>query len=605
MDEQYDKGFQKALLAVKYFLRVISLLSEAGKFYIVMVILFALIFSVTPSITVLIMQEIINTVQISANNLNYLIKLLFFYIAIDIISGIASLSSGYFENKFQMKASLIINMSILEKVKEFSLKDFEDSETYDLLQRAMKVGFTRMFAFFKSFVLLFQSFTNVILFSLILFSWKWWIIPFILIIPLVNTVITAHFGKKQFLISKNRADKERKLWYYQYLLTRDIAFKEIKIFNLGGYIRERYKKLSIDFINQDKKLLNQRTLVQILLFVLEQAINSLLFMYIILRTFVGEILIGELITYTRSISNVKSSAQGFLSHINSIYENILYISQYFEFIDKKYTPDFLLIEEMGDQNMTASTPSIPYIEIKNLYYRYKGQDNYAINNLSLKIERNSLIAFIGMNGSGKTTLVKILATLYQDYQGQIFFGKNELRSLNPNYIRSKIGILFQDFVKYELSVRENIAFGHLDKMENSLDILQVINKTGLENRISDLDMQLGFWFDEGVQLSGGEWLKIALGRAFIRDAELYLLDEPNAALDAISEKVILKSFKELVEGKIGIIISHRIASIKNIVDKIIVFNDGSIEAIGSHEELLKSSNIYKEMYHNETAENKS
>ena len=163
-------------------------------------------------------------------------------------------------------------------------------------------------------------------------------------------------------------------------------------------------------------------------------------------------------------------------------------------------------------------------------------------------------------------------------------------------------LLFQDFVRYELPARENIAFGSLSKMDDSADIQEILQNVGLKKRISDLDMQLGVWFDEGVQLSGGEWLKIALGRAFIRDAELYLLDEPNAALDSISERVILRSFQELVKGKIGIIVSHRIASIKDIVNRIVVFHNGVIDAAGTHDELLEKSAVYREMFYNESAE---
>lgn len=180
-----------------------------------------------------------------------------------------------------------------------------------------------------------------------------------------------------------------------------------------------------------------------------------------------------------------------------------------------------------------------------------------------------------------------------------------MSSLQRDEVRKKIGILFQDFVRYELSARENVAFGSLSKMDDSAEIQTILQDVGLKNRINDLDMQLGVWFDEGVQLSGGEWLKVALGRAFIRDAELYLLDEPNAALDSISERVILRSFQKLVKGKIGIIVSHRIASIKDIVDRIVVFHNGMIDAVGTHEELLKRSAVYREMFYNESAEDEA
>ena len=282
----WRKKIQKSKQVINYCVRTLKLLSECGNGYIFLILILAIIFSVFPSVSTLIMREIINTLQVSSSNWRYLWNLLFAYILIDIIQSLLSLASSYCESRFQMKGSLMVNMSILEKVKEFSLKDFEDSEIYDLLQRAMKVTFSRIFAFFKSFVLLFQSLINILLFSLILISWKWWLIPVVLIVPIVNAFITAYFGKKQFLLIKHRAPEERKSWYYQYLLTKDIAFKEIKIFNLGKYLKDQYKKLGMKFISQDKDLLEQKSRTQIFLIFLEEVINSLILIYVVLKVFV-------------------------------------------------------------------------------------------------------------------------------------------------------------------------------------------------------------------------------------------------------------------------------------------------------------------------------
>jgi len=261
---------------------------------------------------------------------------------------------------------------------------------------------------------------------------------------------------------------------------------------------------------------------------------------------------------------------------------------YFDFIDMKTETD-----QKAD---IKPLNTIPSIQIKNLSYYYKGKGIHALRNINLSIEENSLIAFIGENGSGKTTLIKILSAMYNDYEGDVYFGKQSLCDLDPDDIRKKIGILFQDFVKYELPARENVALGQLEKIQDDVAISQALQRTGMDEKIADLESQLGFWFDNGVQLSGGEWLRVALSRAFIRDAELYLLDEPNSALDPNTERQILKSFKDLTKGKIGIIVSHRISSIKNVVDKIIVFENGSIQASGTHDELLKTSEAYRRLY---------
>ena len=602
MKAEPKENLQKAQLSLHYFRRVLKLLNSAGSVYIFPIVLLGLVSSIIPSASVRVMQEIVNSLQLSTEELGHLLKLLLAYIALDVIQSIFFVISGYFERRLQMNGSLVVQMSILEKVKEFSLKDFEDSEIYNLLQRAMKVNFARIWGFFRSFLILAQSMINIVLFSLILFSWKWWLVPLILIVPIINTCFNTYFGKKQFLIIKNRSAEERKAWYFQYLLTRDTAFKEIKLFDLGDHLREKFRELHLGFISQDKKLLDQRTAANSLLIVLEEVISIFILGFVILQAFARKILLGDLTTYLRSISSVKSYAQSFLSQITAIYENVLYIGQYFELLDRECISE---APAVGAAPPQESSCLIPSIEIRDLSYRYKSQPNYALRHIDLRIEGGSLVAFIGVNGSGKSTLVKILSSLYQDYGGGIYFGDRELSSLQRDEVRKKIGILFQDFVRYELSARENVAFGSLSKMDDSAEIQTILQDVGLKNRINDLDMQLGVWFDEGVQLSGGEWLKVALGRAFIRDAELYLLDEPNAALDSISERVILRSFQKLVKGKIGIIVSHRIASIKDIVDRIVVFHNGMIDAVGTHEELLKRSAVYREMFYNESAEDEA
>jgi len=589
--EKLRERYKKIHTAFKYLSRILKILVTGGKINLFTVVIITILFGAMPGVSVLIMQEIINAIQLSDQSLNYILILIAAYVGIDILKGLAAMLSGYMESVLQMKAGITLNLTVLEKVKELSLKDFEDSETYNLIQRAVGITIGTLYSFFKSFFNIIQSLINLVVFSLILLAWHWWLLPIIFIMPIIQTFVTAYFGKKRFLIQKERAGEGRKQWYYQFLLTNDIAFKEIKTFGLGDYFRNKYKQLSLKFLKQDRRILNQSSIAQSLLMVADHIIVAALFVFIILQAFAGYILLGSLVAYTRSISNVKSSTQGFLSQINSIYQSVLNISLYFDFID---------MEAGADKKVNIkSLNNIPHIEIKNLSYKYKNKGIHALRNINLKIEEGSLVAFIGENGSGKTTLVKILSALYDDYEGDVYFGKQNLRNLDPTDIRKKIGLLFQDYVKYELSARENVALGQLEKIDDDFAISQALHKTGMKEKVADLESQLGFWFDNGVQLSGGEWLRIALSRAFIRDAGLYLLDEPNSALDSNTERQILKSFKDLAKGKIGIIVSHRISSIKNIVDKIVVFENGSIQACGTHDELLKTSNAYRTLYEQE------
>jgi len=595
MRQKLHEYYSKSSVSLNYLFRTLKILASGGKLYLLIIMLFTVAFGAMPSISILVMQEIVNTLQESDRNFEYIFMLISIYIGIDIFKGIAGMLSGYIENVLQMKAAITLKMSVLEKVEELSLQDFENSETYNLIQRAAGIGIGTLYSFFKSFLLVFQLLINLVMFSMILITWHWWLLPIIFVIPIINALVAAYFGKKQFLILRERAEDGRKQWYFQHLLTTDIAFNEIKTFNIGDYFRNKYKQLSLKFLKQDRKLLNQRSIVASVLLVIDQFVVATLFVFIVLQAFLGHILLGDLITYTRSISNVKASSQSFLGQINAIYQNILQISQYFEFIDMK--------SKTNEHCNAQSLQNISFIEIKNLSYQYKNKEDYALRNVNINIENGSLVAFIGENGSGKSTLVKILSTLYTDYHGDIFFGKQNLRDLNKDEVQKKIGILFQNFVKYELSARENVALGQLEKINDDAMVVQALLKTGMNEKISDLESQLGFWFENGMQLSGGEWLRIALSRAFIRDADLFLLDEPNSALDAKSERQVLNSFKKLCEGKIGIIISHRITSIKNIVDKIVVFENGSIQACGTHDELLETSEVYRKLYDQENGVN--
>ena len=279
-----------------------------------------------------------------------------------------------------------------------------------------------------------------------------------------------------------------------------------------------------------------------------------------------------------------------LTKINSVYENMLYIKEYFDFMDKKFVKKEALQESIILNNISS-------IELKDLSYKYSNKKDFSLKDINLKLKKGDLVAFVGKNGSGKTTLIKILSTLYDDYQGTIYFNGKDLKMLDIKQVRKKISILFQDFMKYDLNIRENIGVGEIEKIKNDQEVWKALEKTGMLNKIDNLDAQLGYLFDQSFQLSGGEWLNIALSRVFIRDADIYLIDEPDSALDSLASQHIMNSFSRQTEEKIGIIVSHRISTIKNIANKIVVFNNGEIEMIGTHAELMESSQTYRDLYY--------
>lgn len=304
----------------------------------------------------------------------------------------------------------------------------------------------------------------------------------------------------------------------------------------------------------------------------------------------GSILIGNVITYTRTIMSSKSSITSILLNISSTINESLFIDQLFEY--------FNLEEEDNIGKIIIN--SIEDIKLTNLSYKYPNSKDYVLKNINLEITKNKKIALIGMNGSGKTTLIKLIMGFYSDYEGTILINGIELRQIDKESLILQISTLFQDFVKYEATIRENIGYSNFNIIDKDGEIYEIAKKFNLNSIIKQkdrkLDTQLGTWFDDGVNLSMGQWQKIALSRAFAKDSSLYILDEPNAAMDSITEYEISKLYEELLKDRMGIIIAHKFSNIIKVVDEIVVISDGNIAEKGKHDELMKKEGLYRRLY---------
>lgn len=569
--------------------RVFSFLKKSDSKILYIIVLISLVLGVIPGLSVILMQNIINAVQ------NYKVSfldttiLIVIYISQDILTELLTRYKSYKSFILQNKLILNLDLSILNKTKELDLEDFEDSEIYNMIQRAQSQSSSEVFSYFMSILSIFQSLINIFTNIIIILSWKVWIIPLIIISSLIKSVYLIFFSKKQYNIIKSRTGKERKKWYYQYLLTNDIAFKEIKMYSLSKYFIENYKKLFNEFFKQDTRLNKELNIIDSIITFFDRLIVGGIFILIIWSAKAKSILIGDSVAYIRSMTNIKNGVESFVGQIVSLSKETLYIEQLFEFLD-------LDINKSHNMNEKVINDIIS-IELINVNYKYKSSDKYVLKNINLKLQKNDLCAIIGKNGSGKSTLVKLISGYYDNYEGEIFINNINLKEINKDNLRVHIGILFQDYTKYELTVRENVAIGNLDKMNDDNFIKDLLLSVKAPKYIvNNLDAQLGYWFEDGVQLSGGEWMKVALGRAFMRNAKLYILDEPNASLDALSEKNIFSHFQILSSEKIGLLVTHRYSNAKNITNKIIIMDDGKIEDIGTHEELYERSITYRELY---------
>lgn len=590
IDNVDNKVTAKDIFAsIKVIPKTLKLVKNIDKksFYLIMILSFLM--GIAPILTLLASQNLI--ISIEHKNLTWIIYGLAIYIGSNIISGIISSVTEFFQNKFQTLINYNLNLKIMNKCKRLSLEKFENSEVYDMLQRVQNETPYKPFEIFLSILNGISACVTLISSITILINWKPWVLIILIVIPIIFSFYFFKIGQREFNVNWMRAPERRKAWYLTHLMTRDSSFKEIKLFNLSDYLISKYKKINKTFVKQDIKLFKRRTTFTFIFEFVEQICINIVLVVIIYSVLIGEILIGHVVAYIQSLSLISNNTKSLLNIIHSLYQNSLYIHQLFE---------FLSIEEEKDKNDSSASElkEINHIKISNLNFTYPSNPKEVLKNVNLEIKQGERVAIVGFNGSGKSTLIKLLLKLYDCKDDTIFINGIPINTIPNNRLRQEIGVLFQDFVKYELRLRENIGFGDINKINHDQEMIETMKKAHVDY-LTDLNTQLGLWFLNGTQLSGGEWQKVAIARTFFKNASLYILDEPSSALDPISERQIIDMFMEVTENKIGIFISHRLSTAK-LADKIVVMNKGEIVGVGSHEQLIENNSYYRQLYNLES-----
>ena len=459
-----------------------------------------------------------------------------------------------------------------------------------MLQRAENQTQGGLLGYFDTILGMVGSLITCVSFICIVSSFRFWIVPILVIIPIIRYVISNRINNEEFEMLKKRTKEERKAWYDSYIITCGMNYKELKLYNLCTYFIKKFENLMKEFAKQDLHIMKRRVGFMALFSIAEQILIGCLFAFTIYCGFLGKIMIGDVLVYTKAMVSAKGQIQDAIQTIAELNKSCMFIGQLFEFMD-------LREEELsGDTDLDR----IRCIEVKNLSFKYRDNEEYTLNNVTFKIEEGDFIAIVGRNGSGKSTLMKLLLGLYEEYEGEILINGVNLKKIDKVKYLSRIGALFQDFTKYEATIRENVCFSNLRTLENDEEIVGICNKFGLGGLLNEqedgIDTQLGFWFESGKELSFGQWQKVALARAFNRDADLYFLDEPNAALDAISEHEMAELYEESFKNKMGIVIVHRFNNFVHNANKIIVLKDGYIDNIGDHDYLMIKSEEYMNLY---------
>ncbi len=575
---------KEMLSSLKVIPKSIKIFFQASKLIFVLTIIINIIAGIVPVISVNIFGNLINA--ISAKDLDSSLKILAIYICISFLSGMIINIKTFLFTKFQFLLDYELINRLLDKCAIMSLEEFENSDIQDQLQHILsQVGF-RPYNIFTTTLTLVTSITTILSSVYIMLMWRPLSVFLIIIPAFAFSIFYLSISKREFQTEERNAKKARSIWYYEYLLTKDQSFKEVKIFNLARHIIKRHNDLKQSVINENLYNTKVRLIISVVFDFVDQICMAVLMILIILSVIAGEILIGNAVALLRIINMMFDSFNSIMNIIYSINQNSLYMSKLINFLSKPGS---------GNSKETYKLNDLDQIEINNLTFAYPDTDKKVLQNINIKINKNQRIALFGRNGSGKSTLIKLLMGYYLVDDGMIKMNGIPLNKVNIDSLYKLTGILFQDYCKYELSVKDNVGFGNINEIDNEAQIKESLEEAGIDFLPPDLNQQLGKWFSDGIQLSGGQWQRVALARCFFKKAQMYILDEPNAALDKMGEKKVMNTFFELTKNKIGVFISHKIAHVM-LADKIIYLDEGKIVAEGTHEELLKTCPSYKEIY---------
>ncbi len=485
-----------------------------------------------------------------------------------------------------------INVMILEKSLTLELRHFEDSEYYDKLVRARREASSRPLSLvIRTFDLARES-ISLVSFGFLLFQFSPWAVLLLGFAGLPAFMAEAKFSGEAFRNQRTRSAERRMQIYLEMVLTREDGVKEVKLLKIGRLFLQRYIDIFHNIYKEDRDLVLRRGFWGYLLGLIASAAFYLAYGWVVFAAIATTITIGQMTMYIAVFRQGQGAVTNSLTAINGMYEDNLYLSNLVEYLDHK-------VPEVSGDKTTGPDPT-DGIRFENVSFFYPESKSAALNNLSLHIKAGESLAIVGENGSGKTTLIKLLTRLYSPTSGRILLEGLDLQEWDIEALRHKIGVIFQDFSRYQLKVGDNIGIGDVENMENRPQIESAAQDGLAADFIKHMpdtyDTQLGTWFKGGKELSGGQWQKIALARAFMRShADVLILDEPTAAIDAKAEADIFAHFRELTAKRISIIISHRFSTVR-IADHIIVLDKGAIEEEGSHEQLLERNGHYARLF---------
>lgn len=489
------------------------------------------------------------------------------------------------------------SIKIMVHASELDLDQFEDSTFYDKLERARQqtTGRTILLSQVLGQV---QDLISMGFLAIGLMAFNPWLILLLLVAVVPAFLGESYFNDKSYALTRSQTEERRELDYLRYLGASDDTAKEVKLFGLSGFLIGRFKRLADKFYADGKALMIRRSAWGTFFAFIGSVGYYSAYVVIIFKAVDGSLSIGDLTFLAGSFRQLRSLLEGILSRFTSVSQGAIYLRDLFEFFEIR--PRIVV----ATRPRPFPNPIREGFIFEDVGFRYQHSERWANRHLNFELRSGERLALVGENGAGKTTLIKLLTRLYDPTEGKILLDGVDLREYDPAELRRQVGVIFQDYLRYQMTMAENIAVGNIER-QGDRELIEAAARQSLAHALAvrlpgQYDQELGRRFRGGIELSGGEWQKVALARAYMREAQLLILDEPTAALDARAEYEVFQRFADLTHGRTAVLISHRFSTVR-MADRILVLERGEMLEIGSHEELLAQGGKYAELFHLQAA----